>query len=59
MIETPSEADRPLTLKNLQSPEFSTFLAPSDGDSADFSSEFVRSCLKGSVYSGSEPSGFS
>ena len=59
MIEIPSEADRPLTLKNLQSPEFSTFLAPSDGDSADFSSEFVRSCLKGSVYSGSELSGFS
>lgn len=42
MIETLSEADRPLTLKNLQSPEFSMFLAPSDGDSADFSSEFVR-----------------
>ena len=36
MIEPPSEADRPWTLKNLLSPGFSRILAPSDGGSADF-----------------------
>lgn len=58
MIEPPSKADRPPTLKNLLSPRFSRFLAPSDGYSADFSSEFC-SVSQVSVYSGSEPSGFS
>ncbi len=44
MIELPSEADRPLTLKNLLSPGISKFLTPSESDSADFSSEFVLFC---------------
>lgn len=45
MIEPPIKTDRPPTLKNLLGPRFSRFLETSDGDSADFSSEFVLFCL--------------
>lgn len=45
MIESPSEADRQLTLKNLLSTGFNRFLTLSDSNSAHFSSEFVLFCL--------------
>lgn len=59
VIESRIKTDRPPTLKNLSGPRFSRFLETSDGDSADFSSEFVLFCSQVCVYSGSEPPGFS